>query len=229
MTVQSWQWWTSCPKGLENLVILSKTSILTWCIQTHESIPSRCLRKASGLWAQWHGSAYRRILRLWSPFSAYYVQAPNICASCVSVEFLWVRSFSFPGSTPVCPGTFKYLCLWSGTLGVTWDAYRPVPSVFLRILSGCGGCQVFVSSNEDILIKTSVWLGRFTSSEQKIRRPKNEKRVRQKINQEINYLNGEGRKFNMLFSSEKRKLLLKHKDMFNICFGHLKHIQYKKN
>ena len=37
--------------------------------------------------AQFHGSAYRRILRLRSRFPAY-VQAPNFCASLVSVECL---------------------------------------------------------------------------------------------------------------------------------------------
>ena len=37
--------------------------------------------------AQFHGSAYSRILRLWSQFPAY-VQAPNFCASLVSVECL---------------------------------------------------------------------------------------------------------------------------------------------
>ena len=34
-------------------------------------------------WAQFHGSAYRRILRLRSQFPAY-VQAPNFCASLVT-------------------------------------------------------------------------------------------------------------------------------------------------
>ena len=38
-------------------------------------------------WAQFHGSAYRRILRLRSRFPAQ-VQAPNFCASLVSVECL---------------------------------------------------------------------------------------------------------------------------------------------
>ena len=38
-------------------------------------------------WAQFHGSAYCRILRLRSWFPAY-VQAPNFCASLVSVECL---------------------------------------------------------------------------------------------------------------------------------------------
>ena len=41
--------------------------------------------------AQFHGSAYRRILRLRSRFPAY-VQAPNFCASLVSVECLVTRS-----------------------------------------------------------------------------------------------------------------------------------------
>ena len=37
--------------------------------------------------AQFHGSAYRQIRRLWLRFPAY-VQAPNFCASLVSVECL---------------------------------------------------------------------------------------------------------------------------------------------
>ena len=41
--------------------------------------------------AQFHGSLYRRILRLRSRFPAY-VQAPNFCASFVSVECLVTRS-----------------------------------------------------------------------------------------------------------------------------------------
>ena len=36
--------------------------------------------------AQFHDSAYRRIMRLWTRFPAY-VQAPNFCASLVSVEY----------------------------------------------------------------------------------------------------------------------------------------------
>ena len=44
-------------------------------------------KKNKTTWAQFHGSAYRWILRLQSRFPAY-VQAPNFCASLVSVECL---------------------------------------------------------------------------------------------------------------------------------------------
>ena len=45
------------------------------------------VKKIATTKAQFHGSAYRRILRLRSRFPAY-VQAPNFCASLVSVECL---------------------------------------------------------------------------------------------------------------------------------------------
>ena len=49
----------------------------------------QCFTVTVHIRAQFHGSAYRLILRLRSRFPAY-VQAPNFCASLVSVEYLHV-------------------------------------------------------------------------------------------------------------------------------------------
>ena len=53
--------------------------------------PSELQKQFKVTWAQFHGSAYRRILRLRSR-SAAYAQAPNFCTSLVSIDRLVMRS-----------------------------------------------------------------------------------------------------------------------------------------